>query len=128
MKNLKKIISAFVIIMCVSVNLYCQSEQHMKGYNAALNFYNDQDYQSALNYLNSYMTPMEENPNAWISPGPDYVEFIYRVYRLAASCYYNSGDSGSSDVIVDNLIYVLSDSFYEGDIIKRYNSTAISPY
>ena len=128
MKNLKKIISASIIIMCMSVNVHSQTEEHMEGYNYALSLYNEQDYQSALNYLSSFMTPMEENPNAWISPGKHYVEFIYRVYRLAASCYYYSGDSGSSDVIVDNLIYVLSDAFYEGDIIKRYNITVISPY
>jgi hypothetical protein len=130
MKDLKKFISGFIIVMCIclSAKVYGQSQDNTRAYNTALHYYSNEDYGSSLNELNSFMDPMEDNPSAWINAGSGYVELIYKVYRLAAACYYQSGDSGSADVIVDNLIYVLSDYYYESDIIDRYNNTSLNGY
>lgn len=127
MKDFKKNISAFIVVLCicVSANAYGQEQDHKDGYNAALGYYEGGSYETALTYLNSFMASMEEEPGAWIDPGEDYVELIYKVYRLAATCYSDSGDSGSADVIFDNLVFVFSEYYYEADIISRYNDTDI---
>lgn len=127
MKDLKKITSAFIIVLCLcmTANVYSQQEDHKNGYNTALSHFEDQDYAGAINVLNSFMTSMEEEPSAWIEPGEEYVEFIYKVYRLAATSYKDGGDDESAEVIFDNLLFVFTDYFYESDIISRYNDTDI---
>ncbi len=129
MKDLKKVIIAFIIVICLglSAKVHGQPREFMDSYNTALVYYNQGNYSSAISELKRFMSPMEENPSAWVK-GPGDITLIYKVYRLAAGCYYNSGDSGSADIVVENLIYVLEDYYYESDIINRYNSTDISGY
>jgi len=115
------------LFLMATVGLNAQNQEEMGQFNYAYNLYSGGDGQSAVNHLNQYINSFNSSPGYWLGDA-GHIEFVFRVYGLAITILADSGNSGGADQYLDQLVYLMSDIYYESDVINAYNSTYIGPY
>lgn len=130
MKNVLKRLQFIVVflLLLVSIRTIAQTQEEMMGYNGAyVTYYQNGNAQGAMNILNQYLAFFEGSPGYWLGD-QNHIGFVFKVYRLANTILVNSGNSYGADQYLERLVYLMSNVYYEDEVINYYNNTPIVPY